>query len=164
MHGTAACFYCAAFYGIYEVAKLHQAGIRRITLIDIDRLRIEHMKGVYPGCLEIVEGDAIATAEHWLANGRRFDIVTCDPWSSLQPNMVTDLFATFRNLATRLYIAGVNGDMVRELASDLSVSAMSKSLAKRHGYPVKVFDVMMRNPEGYAGGAFWVVTDGGGSS
>lgn len=130
---TAACFFCAAYLGRNDVAFVHAAGARRITLIDLDIQKMNQMEAIYPNVREVIRGGAFATAEGMLAEGRRFDLVVCDPWGGATVRMATDAFELFYGLVNNYFLFGMTKEALEQIGAELRAESVEEAMRKLHG-------------------------------
>ncbi len=161
---SAVSFFSAAFYGRNDVIHLHRAGIREIALNDVDAAKLGYMQSIYPACNELLVGDAVATAQQLAIERRVFDIVVCDPFTSLTGRMITDLFGVFRSLAVRWYIFGLTGDDIAAIGGEPTREALGDALSLRHGEQVPVAALVLRNLLPSQRGVYWGAVAGSGAS
>ena len=159
---TAACFYSAAFYGLNDVIHLHRAGVGEILLNDLDAEKLAHMRSIYPTCGEVVAGDAEVAARQLAAQNRTFDIVVCDPFTSLTGRMATDLFGLFRSLARRWYIFGITGNDLAAIGAEPTPEHLGGSLTRLHGGNIAVAALLQRSAYPVVNGVYWAVVGGTG--
>lgn len=79
---TALCLFAARWHGRQDAYWLAEAGLET-TCVDTDGERLSEMAAVYPADWSFVQADAFDWAELAWAEGRRFDIVSLDPFTSL---------------------------------------------------------------------------------
>lgn len=159
---SAISFYSAAFYGLNDVIHLHRAGIRELALNDVDAEKLAHMRSIYPACNELLVGDAIATAQRFAAEKRVFDIVVCDPFTSITGRMITDLFGVFRSLAARWYIFGLTGDDIAAVGGEPTPAGLGQPLSRLHRENIAVEALVLRNPNPSQRGIYWGAVAGSG--
>jgi hypothetical protein len=165
LHGahSAISFYSAAFYGRNDVIHLHRAGIREIALNDLDGEKLAYMRSLYPACNELFVDDAVATALRLAVEKRVFDIVVCDPFTSLTALMATGLFDVFRRLAARWYIFGLTGDDIATIGGEPTPEGLGRALRGLHGEAVSVAALVLRNPHPVQRGVYWGAVAGSGA-
>lgn len=76
---TALVPFAAAFHGRQDAVWIADAGLRA-TCVDVDHEKLGAMVLAYPEGWEYVHGDAFAYAE---ATGRRWDVVSVDPFTAM---------------------------------------------------------------------------------
>lgn len=157
-HGvrSAVSFFCAQFHGKNDVVHLYHMGLDDVTLVDIDSAKLAHMAAIYPPTWRAVEQDAFAFAHEQRAANQSWDLVVCDPYSSLAPEVVTTHVAGF---------VGISSDWVVLLFSQAILDthglgannhdAIADFVSDHAGTPVECVEVVRRS--GHAGGIYWVV-------
>jgi hypothetical protein len=106
---TALCAFSAAFYGTQDAYWLSEAGLRT-TCVDIDQVRLDEMRSVYPPDWEFVCGDAFET---WIWSRGPWDIVSLDPFTSLFERCAAEL-PMWCSLARQAVILGCASGQVIE--------------------------------------------------
>lgn len=96
----------AAFLGINDAVHFFNARISDVTVVDIDKARLDTMRALYPATWKFVEADAFAFAEKQRAAGTEYDVVSADPFTDLMPRLRTEL-PTFCALARRAVVFGI---------------------------------------------------------
>ncbi len=104
---TAVSFFCAAFFGRNDVVFLDHLGIPDVVLVDLNHEHLDVMAKIYPGITETHAEDAYAVAKRMASQPRRFDVVTCDPFTNESWRVFADHFDTFSVLARRSWVTGV---------------------------------------------------------
>jgi hypothetical protein len=151
---SVACFFCAGFYGVYEVIHFDKVA-KSMTLVDKDEEKVRHMGTVYRTRPKVIVGDAFATAATMHAEGQRFDVVSCDPWSNMMPLPVSKHFLTFARLAKRYLVAGVTADnLTKDLGLPEASPASLEHYLSQFGDGIAVEKLVLRNA-GLQNGVFW---------
>jgi hypothetical protein len=156
------------------------AALREVALVDRDGTKMMAMQCSFPRAWEYHFADAFAVAQRW-AGRRRFDIVSCDQWSSQFELVAGEHLRTFFDLSHRyLLITVVPGwadhhghephwlarsaqsqdfdNAVRDaFAGDCVVAELRRVLSARAGFDVPVTGVVRRSD--YLGGCYWIVID-----
>ncbi len=114
------CIYSVALHGVRDVIHLRDKQVKRVTLVDIDREKMEEMKKIYPQRWEYLVGDAFETLDRLKRDDQTFDVVVLDPWIHEQT----------RNL-DRL------GDLLDIANRYVVISLSMKSFFAEHGLPTK---------------------------
>jgi hypothetical protein len=101
--GTALALFSAGFHGWNDVIHMARKGMD-VDCVDTDGIRLEEMEAVYPEAWRFHWNDAWMFAEAAAAEGKKWDVVSVDPfmgdaaekawktvvlWSSLATNLVT---------------------------------------------------------------------------
>ena len=152
---TAACFFCAEFFGKTELVHLSLLGLPEVTMVDIDSDKLEHMAKIYPDSWEIFHCDAFEAAQRFREESRTFDLVTCDAYES--ERVAFDCFEEFASLATRFLVMNFRQRMFEELGvtgHEPEPSEVHRGMQAR-GIDVNVMSLHKRSS--HDGGIYWVV-------
>lgn len=101
---TALCLFTAAWLGRQDVYWLAKQGLTG-TCVDEAGERLERMRELYPEGWEFVTGDAYEYAQAALEEGRQWDVVNLDPWTT-QFSRCAELLDTWTTLARKVVIMG----------------------------------------------------------
>jgi hypothetical protein len=153
---TAICFFCAAFYGRNDVIFLHDGGIRSISLVDVEKEKLEVMTSIYPTVTESFCEDAFEVAKRLRASGRRFDVVVTDPFTNLCSRTLVESFDDFEALTEKIWLCAVNGIELEELGLEKTPEALQAWLTSQGRTRLRVERLHLRN-SGLSGGFYWLV-------
>jgi hypothetical protein len=176
---SAAAFFCAAFGGGNDALHYLQRGLCDVHLVDQDFERLAAMQRHYPAgwCFQLA--DAFVAAREYVRE-RKFDVVSCDPWSPQFEQVADRHFLTFYELARRYLLItvvpnwahtkqrgrdwfesqGMDYAFYEQIRDAFGVAQgiaerLGEILSCRHQMPVRVVDVVRRTD--YAGGCYWLV-------
>lgn len=157
LHGcnSAASFFCAQFYGKNDVVHLYEMGVPRVTLVDLDAGKLGVMRDLYPADWELIVGDAFDAARQFTSAGRKFDLVVCDPYSTLAGTVAFDHFGLFHSIASKFLLLLYSQEMFDDLQIEPQAEALSNAVARRTGLAATAIDVVKRSS--HAGGIYWAV-------
>lgn len=102
--GTALCLFTAEWLGrqdVYWIARARLTG----TCVDHNAEKLERMRELYPNGWEFVAGDVYEYVSQALADGRQWDVVTLDPWTS-QFSRCAEMLDTWTTLARKVVVMG----------------------------------------------------------
>lgn len=101
---SAADFFCARFLGVQTSAYIAGAGMKDVTLIDNDPIKMEDMKRIYPDEWTFIVDDAFKIVREFNDKNIKFDLVSCDPWSNTVDDVLTKDFTLFWNITNKYFI------------------------------------------------------------
>lgn len=159
LHGCerVASFFCAQFFGKNDMVHVYLAGVPSVTVVDLDRERCSVMEDIYPKDWKFVIADAFEQASKFFGEGTKFDMVTCDPFSSMASTVAWEKFDLFAGIARKYVIFLYTNDMLLELGVDVSgtidIRDMSRRLSAKLGKDVNVVEVSKRSS--HQGGIYW---------
>ena len=162
LHGcrSAISFFCAQFYGKNDIIHIYRMGVPNVTIVDLDGAKLATMKTLYPCGWDFVEGNAFEICKSLSAESRKFDLVTCDPYSSLAREVSWDNFDLFISISNRFLLLLYTQAMFDELGIDPEPKALSKRLTERMGRQISTVDITQRST--HAGGVYWCLFSSGG--
>jgi hypothetical protein len=151
---SAVCFFVAQFFGKNDIYHVYKSGIPEVTLVDLDEKRLSHMKTIYPSHWKYEVGDAFEVAESMIQSGNTYDLVTCDPFTSLVSRILENQFRPFSQLARKCYMQLIAFDRLPEKPASNEPEDVAK-IVKSLAPDMKLLDVVRRST--HAGGVYWVV-------
>lgn len=101
---TALILFAAAWHGRQDAYHVAQAGLRG-TCVDADGALLSEMARVYPDGWEFVEADVFSYTAAAVLGGRRWDVVSLDPFTNLF-DRCADLLETWCSVARRAVVLG----------------------------------------------------------
>lgn len=152
---SAAAFFVAQFYGKNDVVHIYNAGIPRVTLVDVDRDKLDVMREIYPSDWDVLYEDAFAVAERFASEGRKFDLVTCDAYSPMSERVAWDTLDLWESIANRYLMLFYTTPMLEQLGAPPEAPVVADAVSARLGRPVRVIDLIKRSS--HLGGVYWCV-------
>jgi hypothetical protein len=152
-------FFGGAFAGANDVDYVYAAGVPHVLINDINGSFFPAMQAKFADRpeWEYVEADAFDLARELRAQGRRFDLVVCDPFTGEPMNRV--LYAElplFLDLSDGVVVAGVAANVLASRGIDAPTDQnLATSLTEIHGAPILCDEVVHRSD--HAGGVWWGV-------
>jgi len=107
--GTALALFCAGFHGWNDVVHMARKEMD-VTCVDVDSEKLWEMACVYPKPWEYHVDDAWEFACHALADGRKWDVVSVDPFMGDAADKCRDYLMVFCGLATSLVTMTIDLD------------------------------------------------------
>jgi len=108
---TGLCLFGAGFYGANDGIHMHNANMKKITVVDIDAEKIQEMKALYPAKDVFLVSDVT----EWVPNTASAGVLTWDIVSVDSPtNMfewVRDNFDTIATLANKYLVVTMYSDL-----------------------------------------------------
>lgn len=104
---TALVLFAAGFHGRQDAVWIADAGLRA-TCVDVDGVRLEEMRVIYPDGWQFVTSDAYVFAA---MTDRQWDVVTADPYTN-QFDRCADSIAALCRVARRAVVIGVGPSTV----------------------------------------------------
>jgi hypothetical protein len=125
---TGLCLFAAAFLGVNDVVHFAR---RRIATVAVDRDagRLEQMRAVYPGCVELVAGDAFEFVERARAAGRVWDAISVDPFLGDATERVRANLPAFLELARKVATVTIPFDAPAPVVDGWQASTIVRSPA-----------------------------------
>jgi len=154
---SAALFFVAQFYGKNEVIHFYEMGVPDVTLVDIDKDRLDHMEDIYPDHWTCVLEDAFSAAERLKAEGKRYDLVMADPFSPMIRETSFDKFPLFRDISNKYVLFIAAQAVFDELGLDATPESIQAHYNAHIDPDVKVLDLHKRS--NHEGGIYWCVLD-----
>ncbi len=155
---TAVCFFGAGFLGRNDGIHLLDSGIESATVVDTDPEKLETMFTLYPSTWKFENNDALLTSRVYRKAGRKFDVVTVDPWSGCTGTPLYNL-PTFVGLANRFVIIGVDLAWFENKRVAPTLEAFNDWIDRAHwngeGTPPHALELRKRSD--YLGGVWWAV-------
>ena len=127
---TVICFFSTQFQGQNDVRHVHQQGIKKVVLVDIDDGGMEEMKKIYPEEWEYIVGDAFEVVQKMNETGRKFDVVIADPFLSMVDPVLCDHFDDFYGLCNKWFI--VTAQLGMELSQYAQLHGKDMRLTMRN--------------------------------
>ncbi len=154
---TGICFFCAAFYGRNDVIDLYVNNIKDLVLVDVDKDRIDIMKTIYPKNWTFICESAFDYSVKLNNEGKKFDLVFCDPWTNHVKNVYFSDFMPFYNLANNYFVAyGTRNALFTETNTPVEKKAISNYLSEYHKTKINVVDIIF-GPGTADGGTTYLV-------
>jgi hypothetical protein len=156
---SAAMFFSGAFAGANDVDYVYAAGVPEVLLNDIDASFFAPMQAKFadrPGW-EYVEDDAFDLARELGEQGRRFDLVVCDPFTgSPMKHVLFSHLPAFLDLTEGALVAGVAANVLEERGVvEPSPEVLTKVLSDAHDAEIVCTELVHRSD--HAGGVWWSV-------
>ena len=108
---SAICFFCAAFGGENDVKYLHEAGMKDVFLIDIDREKIKEVSYKYG--YDFIGRDAFEVIDSGFFS--QVDLIICDQWTNMDEQVNETYFDKFKSLAKKFLIIGISQKYIDSL-------------------------------------------------
>jgi hypothetical protein len=150
---TAACLFTCAQYGRQDVIHVYNAGIRDVTLVDLDAAKMDHMKRIYRPEWSYKVGDYRAFLASAIASKTQYDLVTADPNLSHADEVVGEGLGDLVSITRKALCTGYSADLLeRDGYKAGGLEGMSRTISDRLGRNLNVVEVMYR-----ANTAYWAV-------
>ena len=152
---SAACFFCAAFYGKNDVAHVRDRGIKDVLLVDNNADKMKTMSGKYPGRWQYMVGDVYEVVKG--LPDARYDLVICDQWTSQMVDVLGTHFVEFYRVAGSVMILGLTQEWYTRMSGDSSMvtaGAVQDLLESMHGRSFGSLFLVYRSA--LCGGCWWV--------
>jgi len=158
---SACCFFTAQFYGKNDVVHLNRVGVKNVTLVDLDKKKLEHMEEIYPETWETVVADAFEFASAALAAGKQYELVVCDPYSGMASEVSFEKGKLFFDLASRFFCSLYTKPMFEDDLGDLQLADDPIQLGRRLGefYGGEVNVALIAKRSSHLDGIYWVVIE-----
>lgn len=134
---TALVLFAAAYGGKQDAIWIEEAGLEA-DVVDLDEPRLREMGAVYPQSWRFHHADAFAFVRDARLDGRKWDVVSLDPYTGDADRLVVSLLSEICELARDVVIVGVGNEV------DVVAPA---------GWVI----VDRRRRSDYRGGTFWIV-------
>lgn len=128
---TGLVLFAARWFGRQDAFWIADAGIDA-TCVDVDEKRLHEMERIYPFGWEFAAADAFEYAEFARSEGRKWDVVSLDPFTDLF-GRVNDHVDLWCSLASRLVVIGHAVDMRPVAPSGWHVARRSRRSDFRGG-------------------------------
>lgn len=151
---SAASFFCAGYLGQLDSIHVLDAGINDVYLCDLDGVKLDRMRSMYPSDWRFERGDAYRLAEQRLAEGARYDIVIADPWAG-HIERLNKTFPLWYALSRRWVLMGVTASWFLDQGGEISPDFFRERIRARHELDVTVESLVWRSD--WLGGVYWVV-------
>ena len=160
---SAAVFFCAACYGKWDAIYYYDYKIPDVTLVDTDAEKLKAMASIYPEGWKYITADAFDYAGRCLWEGRKFDVVSCDPFTNLVPRVLINDFDKFYSIANKYLVARVTyGNFFEKYNVEPTEEALAEFLTKEHKKTIKVRE--LNEVSTFDGGCYWAVIECGKNS
>ena len=145
---TALCLFCSALRGRNDVIRVYNAGIKAVTLVDIDPISMADMTKIYPTHWKYVILDYRNFISDALDKNLSFDAVVADEPHFLFHKFAWDNFSDLKILFNDVLIVNYGRDMLEALGWDGSdVNALSERLSQKLGCDARVLKVSARSKD-----------------
>jgi len=113
---TVLSLFSAAFGGEQDIKFLHEAGITKVDMVDLDRSKLDALGNKFPGyvcsCM-----DAFKVIDSCVVESIRYDVVVCDQWTS-DDNKINDWYLDrLKSIASHYLILGISQAYIDTLIS-----------------------------------------------
>lgn len=107
---TGLCMFAAEWHGRQDAYWLAEAGVRT-TCVDMNGVKLEEMRRVYPDGWEFVESDVFE-----FKSDQRFDVITLDPYTGEAMERCHQLMPRWCGMANLAVIMGSTAEQVVSVA------------------------------------------------
>jgi len=159
---SAVFFFCAAFGGRNDVIYAHKREMKDVVLNDIVEDKLNEMKNTYSSQWEYIHGDAFEEAIRFSDEGRKFDLVSCDPFTGLESKVMRNHFLNFYNIANKYMFCMITKNHWHSLGIDITNTVqISSYLSSLHNLNINVSSIVKRSDFKGEGaehsGVYWAV-------
>ena len=140
-------FFCAAHYGTSDVVFYLEGGVKEVCLVDHDAEQMTALMKIYPTEWSYMVGDAFSIAAKLVETKQKYDLVSCEPWSTQLNEVMIRYFKYFYALAKKTLVVQTPVSFFNEHKIAITPQAISKFLSSTHGFPVEV-TCIVRRPDG----------------
>lgn len=142
---SALCVFVTFFLGRNDVLYVHDAGIEKVTLVDIDEWGLEAMKKIYPTHWSFVRSDYLKYLDDAIERGEHYHVVTCDQPLFMAEDVGWTHIRKFLSLTDKFFICNYTGDMLSQIDFQTGdIASMSARLSDKMGMPLKINGVFPR--------------------
>ena len=155
---SAIVFFCAAFYGRQDAIYFYDYKMKDVTLVDTDAEKMTWMVHIYPKEWKFITGDAFSYAGKLLREGKKFDVVSCDPFTNFIPDILIKDFDKFYGIAKKYFVTRASYGMFFEKYSvEPTEAALAAFLTEKHNREIKVRE--LNQVSTFDGGCYWAVIE-----
>lgn len=144
---SALAVFVTYFLGRNDVMYIHDAGIKRVTLVDLDATGLELMKQIYPSHWAYVAQDYRGFLDDAIARGESYDVISCDPSLFMAEEVAWTNAAKIVRLCRNFFITNYTGEMLAALGFGAAdIPTMSLRLSERLKIDVQIASIHPRIP------------------
>ncbi len=155
---SAAMFFCAGFGGLYDVIHVYNnTAIKDVSLIDNHSEKMQWMQKIYPNNWSYFTEDAFVSAENFLQQGKEFNLVCCDPYSGLIPDIFINKFNLFFKLTNKYLVANYARSFDHLFHPQFDLKHFASYLSDIHKQEIKISNITFRS--NFLGGLYWIVIE-----
>ena len=150
--------FASAFFGLSDV--IYFIDVENVCLVDNDVEKMGLMKDIYPPSWDFIIEDAFETISNFASQGRKYDVVSCDPWTPTIPRVLIDEFDKFYEVAEKyLVIRATGNSFFMKNNIEPNEVQIAKFLSSRHQKDIKVKQLI--KDCGFDGGSYKIVIEKG---
>jgi hypothetical protein len=142
---SALAVFVTYFLGRNDVLYIHDAGIERVTLVDLDAAGLAMMRQIYPADWTYVAQDFRTFLDDATERGDSYDVVSCDQPLHMAEEVAWTNAEKFLRLCRKVFITNYTGEMLTEIGfGTVDLPAMSHRLSERLKIEVKIDSIHPR--------------------